>query len=167
MSGCRRGLGAMVVLAIVAGCGGEPTATVTSLTVTGAWARSTPPGAVNGVVYLTVASPSDDVLVGVSVPPAVAAAAAMHETMGGGGASPMPNMPDMTTPGAEMTMAPLDSVALAAGEAVAFEPGGRHIMLTGLAGQLAAGDHFPLTLVFSSGASLEVDVAVGDNPPSG
>lgn len=165
MSGCRRGLGAMVVLAIVAGCGGEPTATVTSLTVTGAWARSTPPGAVNGVVYLTVASPSDDVLVGVSVPASVAAAAAMHETMGGGGASPMPNMPDMTTPGSEMTMTPLDSVELPAGTAVVFEPGGKHIMLTGLTGPLLAGAHLPLTLTFASGTTLTVDVVVAVSAP--
>jgi copper(I)-binding protein len=79
----------------------------------------------------------------------------------------MPNMPDMTTPGAEMTMAPVPSVALPKGEPVVFEPGGKHIMLTGLTAPLTAGGHFPLTLALSSGATVDVDVLIGDNPPGG
>lgn len=79
MSARRPGLRAMLALAlalaVAGGCGDEPAPKVTTLTVTGAWARSTPPEATNGVLYLTVTGPSDDVLVGVSVPAAVAAAA--------------------------------------------------------------------------------------------
>ena len=46
-------------------CGSESTAApVTQLTATGAWARTTPPGATNGVVYVQVASPTDDAIVG-------------------------------------------------------------------------------------------------------
>lgn len=151
---------------LLAACGeDEPATKVDTLTVAGAWARPTPATATNGVVYLTITSPADDVLVGVSVPPSVADEVGMHETMGGGGASPMPNMPDMTTPGAEMTMAPLDEVALPAGEPIVFEPGGRHIMVTGLTSGLVVGDHFPLTLTLASGASVTADVAVADDPP--
>ena len=155
---------ALAAAVLLVACSSDPPK-VTELTVRGAWARTTPQTATHGVIYLTIVSPTDDTLIGVAVPPAVAAAAELHETMGGAGASPMPNMPDMTTPGSEMTMTPLDSVDLPAGKAVVFEPGGKHIMLTGLTGPLVAGAHIPLTLTLAGGATLTVDVVVGGNAP--
>lgn len=155
---------ALVAALLLAACSSDPP-TVTELTVRGAWARTTPETATNGVAYLTITSPTDDRIVGVAVPGDIAAAAELHETMGGAGASPMPNMPDMTTPGSEMTMTPLDSVELPAGTAVVFEPGGKHIMLTGLTGPLLAGAHLPLTLTFASGTTLTVDVVVAVSSP--
>jgi copper(I)-binding protein len=149
----------------LAACGSDSgAAPVTELTATGAWARTTPPGATNGVVYVTVASPIDDSIVAASVPAEVAAAAELHESMGGGNTSPMPNMPEMATDG-QMTMEPIDSVPLAAGLPVSFEPGGKHIMLTGLAAPLVAGDTFSITFTLQSGATLPVTVTVADNAP--
>ena len=46
-----------------------------------------------------------------------------------------------------------------------FEPGGKHIMLTGLTGPLLAGAHLPLTLTFASGTTLTVDVVVAVSAP--
>lgn len=150
---------------LIAGCGSETAAEpVTVLTASGAWARTTPPGATNGVVYLTIASPVDDSIVGASVPAAVAKGAELHETMGADNTSPMPNMPEMST-GGQMTMVPVDSVPLAAGRPVAFEPGGKHVMLTDLAAPLVAGDTFTVTFTLASGATLPVEVTVSDNPP--
>ncbi|MFZ4721314.1 MAG: copper chaperone PCu(A)C [Ilumatobacteraceae bacterium] len=146
-------------------CGSESTAApVTQLTATGAWARTTPPGATNGVVYVQVASPTDDAIVGAAVPAEVAGGAELHETMGSDGTSPMANMPEMATDG-QMTMAPVDAVELPAGATVAFEPGGKHVMLTGLAAPLVAGATFTITFTLKSGASLPVEVTVADNAP--
>jgi copper(I)-binding protein len=150
---------------LLAACGSDGgAAPVTELTATAVWARTTPPGATNGVVYVQVASPVDDAIVGAAVPTDIAAAAELHETMGGGGTSPMANMPEMATDG-KMTMTPVDSVALDAGVPVAFEPGGKHIMLTDLAAPLTAGDTFTLTFTLKSGATLPVTVTVADNAP--
>ena len=149
---------------VLAACGSD-TAAPTSLGATGAWARSSTPGATNGVVYLTVSSPTADAVVAAAVPADVAGSAELHETMGGGGGAAMPNMPDMTTGSGEMTMTPVDAIEVPAGGSVAFEPGGKHIMLTSLAHPLKAGDHFTLTLTMKSGATLPVDVQVADNAP--
>jgi copper(I)-binding protein len=47
-----------------------------------------------------------------------------------------------------------------AGGQVELKPGGYHIMLIGLTRDLAVGDKFPVTLEFSSGATLEVEAEV-------
>ena len=62
-------VGALVLAAaVLAGCGSSDGTRVSTITVTGAWARPTPPGATNGVVYFDVVSPVDDELTAVSVP---------------------------------------------------------------------------------------------------
>lgn len=150
---------------LLAACGSDGgAAPVSQLTASGAWARTTPPGATNGVVYVQIVSPTDDAIVGASVPADIAGAAELHETMGGGGTSPMPNMPEMATDG-QMTMTPVDSVALDGNVPVAFEPGGKHIMLTDLAAPLKAGATFTITFTLKSGATLPVKVTVADNAP--
>jgi copper(I)-binding protein len=152
-------------VAVLAACGTSP-ANVAELSASGAWARATPVGATNGVVYLQVTSPTDGALASVSVPASVAAGAELHETMGAAGASPMANMPQMGNGTNTMTMAPLDSVALPADSPVVFEPGGKHIMLVDLTAPLEVGQTFTLTLTLADGTILPVDVVVADNAPS-
>jgi hypothetical protein len=152
---------------LFAACGDDHPEQVDELTISGVWARPTPANATNGVVYLTVASPVDDAIVGVAVPAEVAADATLHETMGDtGGTSPMANMPNMTTAGGEMTMEPVESVALPAHTPIKFEPGGYHIMLTGLAAPLLEGSTFELTVEFANGLTVRVPVVVGQGPAS-
>ena len=63
---------AALTTALVAACGSDgPPA---SFAAEGAWARPTPPGATNGVIYLTVSSDVADALVGAEVPTSIAAA---------------------------------------------------------------------------------------------
>ncbi len=167
---CTRPVVAAMLVGLVAGltlvsCQDDA---VSNLTVRGAWARTTPPGASSGVAYLRVISPVDDELTGVSVPPTVAGAAAMHETMSatdtGGGA--MAGMDHSDSNDGAMVMVPLDMVALPAGRWVLFEPGGRHVMLTDLVAPLGAGEHVILTLRFAHHEPIAVDVEVADNAPS-
>jgi periplasmic copper chaperone A len=54
----------------------------------------------------------------------------------------------------------LEAVAIPAGETVAFEPGGAHIMLTGLVAPLREGDSLSLTLEFVTAGTMTFDVPV-------
>ena len=64
-----------------------------------------------------------------------------------------------------MTMQQVSVVDLTAGDAVVFEPGGLHVMLSHLAGPLESGSSFPLTLTFGEAAPLTVTVDVRDEAP--
>lgn len=156
--------GALAALVLVA-CGGDPAPD--ELTITGAWARTTPAKAANGAAYLTITSPVDDSLVGVAVPSSVAAAAQVHTAMrgdDGGSTADMPGM-DHGEEGGTTAMAPLDEVELPAGEAVNFEPGRLHIMLTGLVRGLEEGDTVLLTLRFQRAPDQTVELEVSTNAP--
>lgn len=156
--------GALAALVLV-GCGGDPAPD--DLTIAAAWARTTPPKAANGAAYLTITSPVDDSLVGVDVSPSVAAGAQVHTAMGGDDGGAMADMPGMDhgEEGGLTTMAPLEEVELPAGETVAFEPGQRHIMLTGLVRGLEEGDTVALTLRFERAPDQTVELEVSTNPP--
>ena len=125
-----------------------------SVTAEGAWARATPPGAATGAVYLTLLSPTGDRLVGVST--ASAAKADVHET---------------TMDGTVMRMREVSNgVTLPAGQPVTLQPGGLHIMLTGLAGPLKRGETVRLRLRFATAAPVEVAapiLPIGSAGPAG
>lgn len=73
-------------------------------------------------------------------------------------------MHDMTMAGGVMRMAKLDALPVPAGAAVRFAPGGRHLMIFGLA---ATATSLPITLGFASGGKVTVTAAVraaGDAP---
>ena len=146
-------------------CGSSDGGEVSSITVSGAWARPTPPGASSGVVYFDLVSPIDDELTGVSVSADVASSAGLHETVGGDGGEAMPNMPGMDMGDGMSAMQDLASVPVAAQARVRFEPGGKHVMLEGLVDTLDAGSTVTLTLTFRSGATVTVDAIVADDPP--
>jgi len=59
-----------------------------------------------------------------------------------------------------MSMQPLAELPLPKGQTVTLEPGGYHIMLVDLVAPLVVGNDFVLTLLFESGASQNVAVAV-------
>ena len=63
-------------------------------------------------------------------------------------------------PNGEMQMLPQESVSLAAGDEVSFQPGGYHIMLIGLAKDLKAGDTFQVVLHFKTHADITLEVTV-------
>lgn len=119
------------------------TAAAQTVEVRDAWARATPGKAEIGAVYLTLESPVDDRLTGLSTP--VAAIAQLHT---------------ITMEGGVMKMNRLSALDLPAGKPVRIEPGGTHIMLIGLTDQLRPGQSFPLTLVFEKAGKHEVTVSV-------
>jgi periplasmic copper chaperone A len=150
--------------AMVAACGGSDS-DANELIFEGAWSRPTPGDATNGVVYFTVTSPIDDEILSVSVPASIAGEAMMHETLLDGIAPPaMPAMDHGDSTG-EMSMVPLESLPLPAGETVVFEAGAKHIMLTDLAAPLVEGQMFSLTFELREAGTQAINVLVTPNPP--
>jgi len=115
------------------------------------WSRPAAAG-MNGVGFMTLTNHGGaaDTLTAVESP--AARKVEMHQTSMAGGM---------------MSMQRLDAgVALPAGQNVSFAPTGRHLMFVGLVKPLASGDHLPATLVFASGARLQVEFAVGTGAPA-
>jgi len=115
------------------------------IAVSDAWARATPGAARNGAAYVTIANRGGtaDRLVAARSPVAGRVEIHTHDMSGG-----------------VMRMRKLDGVAVAAGSAFRFEPGGHHLMLIGLAAPLREGQHFPLALRFEKSGWTEFTVRV-------
>jgi len=124
----------------------------TAMEITDVWARQSPMGTTAGAIYLNVTSPTDDALMGASVPAEIAGTVEIHETA--------MSTPDMGEGTESMTMAPVESIELPAGETVALEPGGYHVMLLDLVQPLVTGESFEVTLSFETGEDVTVTAEV-------
>jgi copper(I)-binding protein len=133
-----------LLLLAVAGCSSSGGATGGKLTVTGAWVR-VPATPDQTAAYLTVTNgtSNEDALVGVST--TAATSASLHETTTSSG---------MT--GMQMTA----SVKIPAGQTVELKPGGYHIMLMGVIGDLKAGSTVELVLTFEHAGVVKVTAEV-------
>jgi periplasmic copper chaperone A len=124
-----------------------------AVTVSGAWARATPPGMTVAAVYLTLTGGSRaDRLVGAATPRA--AMTQIHVVSEAEGMA---------------RMRPTEGVDVPAHGTVALAPQGTHIMLMDLPRPLVAGEHFPLTLHFEQAGRIDVSVEVrapGATPPA-
>jgi copper(I)-binding protein len=58
-------------------------------------------------------------------------------------------------------------LVVAPGKPITFGPGGYHVMLTGMAKPLTAGETFPVTLTFANGAEVTETVTVRSMVPQG
>lgn len=126
----------------VAGCAGAG-----EIEVRSAWARSTPPGAAVGAVYLEIRNTGTgaDRLRGITS--TIARKTELHGTMMHGGMAHMRAVPELEVP---------------AGATIRFEPGGLHVMLIGLREPLVAGQLFTLQLEFEHAGRHSVPVEVRD-----
>jgi copper(I)-binding protein len=148
---------AAVTAAATAACGDDEQ----EFSASGAWARPTPTAATNGVIYLTVSTDVRDALIGVDVPPDVAAHTELHTSdAANGGGHQHGAVGDGT-----VTMEQVTEIVIDADATVEFRPGGNHIMLVDLPRPLRSGETFPATLRFGSGRTLDLTVTVADNPP--
>ena len=113
------------------------------------WARPTAEGTKAGAAYLSLTNKGTalDKLVSASSP--VAGKTQIHQT---------------TDEGGVMKMHEVAGIELAPGATVALKPGGYHIMLLGLKQTLDEGRHIPLTLTFTKGGSIDVEVDVERKP---
>lgn len=173
----RRSLTFAVLLAaglLTAACGSDSAAD--GLSVTGAWARTSPSMVDTGAAYMELESSSGDRLISASVEPAIAAAVEIHEVV------PVDGQPDVSdeagmsddgdmasgdgTTDMAMTMRELaGGLELPPGEAVTLAPGGYHLMLLDLAAPLELDSSFDLTLDFENAGSRTITVEVRDEAP--
>ena len=137
----------LVVMASIAACssatGGPASSTVT---VTDAWARPSTGVEMASAAYLTISNGTaqDDALLSVSTP--AAGSPEIHETTAD--ASGM------------MAMHPVERIEIPAGQTVTLQPGGFHIMLNDLTGDLAVGATIELTLTFEKAGDIQVTATV-------
>ena len=116
------------------------------IAVADAWARATLAGKPSSAAYFTVSNTggAQDTLIAVT---SSSGTAEVHSTSMDGGI---------------MRMRKLDRVPLPAGETVKLEPGGTHVMLTGLTEPLAAGQKVELTLRFEKSQEQTVAAEIRD-----
>lgn len=113
------------------------------VTVSDAWIRATVPQQTSAGAFMHLRSAKPATLVAVKTP--VAATAELHE---------------MQMNGSMMSMHPVKTVALPAGQDVVMGPGGYHVMLFGLKQQLKDGESVPLTLVVEDAGKKREEVKV-------
>ena len=138
----------LLVLAGLAGGAGPAAAGSGDVTVNDAWARPTIPTR-PGAGYFTLSNGGDAPVVLIGAEAEGAEKVEMHTTVEENGV---------------VNMLMLESLEIAPGEEVVFEPGGDHLMFMGLAEPLAEGESFTATLLFEDGEPVEVVFAVGAEP---
>ncbi len=180
-------LATFALLGTLAACGGddESAGSDDAVTVADAWARTSAMSQTIGATYFVITGGAeDDALVGALAPTEVAATTEVHETVMSEDAMSEDTMAmsedtmamgedemseDTMAMGEDdggmsgtMTMQEVARVEVPAGETVAFEPGGYHVMLLDLAEPLVAGDTFEMELTFEKAGTVTVEVEVRD-----
>lgn len=169
---------AALVLAACGGGGDE------AIETENAWARTSPMATTIGAAYLDITAADDDVLLGASVPAAVAGSAEVHEIVEADPGTDDESMEESMDHGSmdhgsmddesmdieegeeAMVMREMaDGLALPAGETVSLDPGGYHVMLLDLVEPLETGDEFELTLDFEDADDVTVIVTVAETAP--
>ena len=128
----------VVALAACSSAAGTPT-------IAAAWARSAPAGC-NSAAYMTItgAAGQADALLSASSP--AAGLVQLHE---------------VSTDASGMTgMNQIARLDIPAGAAVTLEPGGHHLMIMGLKGELAVGGTIELDLVFEHAGKIVVQAEI-------
>ena len=118
-----------------------------NLVVEDPWAREMPPVSETGAAWVRVVNRGGaDRIVSVQSPTAARAGLHTHEMEDG--VAKMRHLPSVEVPGQSD---------------VAFEPGARHVMLTGLNAAIVAGETFPMTIRFENAGAIEVLVRVRES----
>lgn len=135
---------AVFVLAACSGSGGAPTSG-SAPTIDQAWVRPAPAGA-ETAAYFTITG-------------AVGQADALLSASSPGGT--MVELHEVSTDTTGMTgMHPIARLDIPAGGTVRLEPGGFHLMITGLTSELAVGGTLELDLVFEHAGTVKVQAEI-------
>ncbi len=136
------------LLVFLVACGGGESGEGGSISVTDAWARTSPMANSMGAVYMTLVNDgrSDDELL--SVRSDVAMMTEIHQTSESGGM---------------MQMSPVQGIVVPGNGQAELKPGGYHIMLMGVTEPLQAGQQIELTLRFAQAGEVTVTAEVRDD----
>lgn len=116
-----------------------------TITVGDAYARAVPPGQPNSAAFMTLTNPSATPRALVSAQSPAAKTVELHTHINSGGM---------------MQMRRIERIEVPAQGSVTLKPGGLHVMLIGLNGDLNPGSTVDLTLVFDDGGKVEVKAPV-------
>ena len=123
-----------------------PTTSTVGPLVTDAWVRAVPPGARMTAGYLKIYNPGPEALVIVGAESPLFGSVEMHGTVTVDGMARMRQQ---------------ETVTVHAGEAVAFEPGGLHLMLMQAVGDIPSSGTIEMALLLEGGERLEFLAPVG------
>lgn len=138
-------IGAATVLA-VASIAAQAQDGGAAIRVEQAWSRATPPGAPVGAAYLSITNVSGQADRLISAKSDRARKVEIHEAQMNNGV---------------MRMRPITGgLVIGPGETVAFQPGGLHLMLTGLHSPLRKGERLRLVLSFEMSDEISINVPV-------
>lgn len=137
---------AAALLALASAAQARPSAT---LRIQDGWTRTAPPGApVAGYLAITNRGPAGDQLLAASSP--LARTVGLHQSTMRGAVVSMHAVPG--------------GLAIPAGATVKLEPGGYHLMLTGLKRALRPGDRVALSLRFRRAGAVRTSLRVRGGP---
>lgn len=123
------------------------------ISITDPWARPALADG-NGAAYMVLENTSgiDDVLLSASTD--AASVVELHDVI------MMSDSSDAEGSNSMMKMVKQETVPIADGQTVTFEPGSLHVMLIGLTADLNEGDTISLTLVFQNAGEISIEVPV-------
>ncbi len=121
------------------------TAGLAAVTVSDPYARAVPPGQPNSAVFITLTNGSNQPRALVAARSPAAKTVELHTHTNDGGV---------------MHMRKIERIEIPAGASVQLKPGGLHVMLIGLTGDLAPGGTVALDLSFDDGSQAEVQAPV-------
>ena len=116
------------------------------IVVEDAWARASIGVNRPGVAYMTIRNTGDEAVILTGLRTDLAMMPDIHQTS--------------TNADGVSSMAPAGEIEIAPGESVSLEPGGLHAMLMRLQRPMAKGESFSLTLDFSDGGEIVVEVPI-------
>jgi len=144
-----RALGSRIALALLA-CGASNAFAAGHLVIEHAWIRTAPPGAMMLAGYARLRNDGDAPLTLSGADSAAFGSVSLHETVSENGVE---------------HMRALGEFALAPGQSVAFEPGGKHFMLMRPQHELAAGERVEIHVATTIGDGASGTFVVGDAAP--
>lgn len=114
--------------------------------VEAAWARASVGASRPGGAYMTIRNSGDETVTLVGIRTDLAMMSDIHQTS--------------TNAAGVSSMAPVGEIEIAPGGSVSLEPGGLHAMLMQLQRPMAEGESFSLTLDFSDGGEIVVEIPI-------
>ena len=136
---------ALFTLAPTVSWAAETAAGPAGVTVSDPYARAVPPGQPNSAVFMTLTNASKQPRALVAAQSAAAKTVELHTNVDDNGV---------------MRMRKIERIEVPAGGSVQLKPGGLHVMLIGLNGDLAAGGKVALDLSFDDGSHAQVQAPV-------
>ncbi|UWQ43994.1 copper chaperone PCu(A)C (plasmid) [Leisingera aquaemixtae] len=137
---------ALAALVLPLGAASAALADSGQVSIENAWSRASIGTSRPGAAYMEIVNEGDEAVTLTGIKTDIAMMPEIHRS-------------SMNEQGVS-SMAPAGHVPIAPGETVALEPGGLHAMLMKLQRPMHEGETFPLTLIFSDGGGVAVDVPV-------